>query len=59
MFVPVAGFVGMNVGGLTIVPAGVPGASVGAVVAADCDARPVNACCSSGPSFSARWFCRL
>ena len=56
---PVAGLTGVNVGGLTIVPAGVPGATVGAGAAVACDARPVNACCSSGPSFSARWFDRL
>ena len=43
-----------NVGGFTIVPAGVPGASVGADGAAAGGARPVNACVSSGPSFSAR-----
>ena len=47
-----------NVGALTIVPAGVPGATVGAAGAAAGAARPVNACVSSGPSFSARWFCR-
>ena len=46
-----------NAGGDTIVPAGVPGASVGALGAVAGAARPVNACCSSGASFSARWFC--
>ena len=49
---------GWNAGGETIVPAGVPGATVGAAGAAAGAARPVNACVSSGPSFSARWFCR-
>ena len=56
---PVAGLTGVNVGGLTMVPAGVPGATVGAAEPDGCDARPVKACCSSGPSFSARWFDRL
>ncbi len=48
-----------NAGGDTIVPAGVPGATVGAAGAAACCARPENACWSSGASFSARVFCRL
>ena len=48
-----------NIGGLVIWPGGVPGASVGAVAAAGAAARPVNACVSSGASFSARWYCRL
>ena len=47
-----------NCGGLTMVPAGVPGASVGAAAAAGCVTRPVNACWSSGASRSARVFCR-
>ena len=55
---PASPVCGWNVGGETIVPAGVPGATVGGAGAAAGAARPVNACVSSGPSFSARWFCR-
>ena len=47
----------MNGGAFTIVPAGVPGASVGAAAGAGAGARPVNACCNSGPIRSARLFC--
>ena len=50
---------GWNGGGDTIVPAGVPGASVGACAGVCAAGRPVNACCSSGPTRSARLFCRL
>jgi hypothetical protein len=56
---PVTGLTGVNVGGFTIDPAGVPGATVGAADAVGCVERPVNACCSNGPSFSARWLERL
>ena len=45
-------------GGETIVPAGVPGASVGGPVgSAGWVIRPVNACCNSGAMRSARPFC--
>ncbi|MBK7079782.1 MAG: hypothetical protein IPH55_03225 [Betaproteobacteria bacterium] len=44
---------------MVIVPAWVPGATVGAAAGAAADGRPENACCSNGASFSARWFCRL
>src|SRR5690349_2617948 len=50
---------GWNVGGEMIEPAGVPGATVGGGAACGCVTWPVNACCSSGPMCSARWFCRL
>ena len=43
-------------GAETIVPAGVPGASVGALGVGCCVTRPVNACCSSGPMRSARLY---
>jgi hypothetical protein len=51
------GGVGWNAGGETIVPAGVPGASVGALVVVVVVERPVNACWRSGATFSAREFC--
>ena len=46
-----------KLGGETMVPAGVPGASVGAPAVVCWVVRPVNACCSSGPMRSARLFC--
>src|SRR6185312_14038207 len=48
---------GWNCGGDTIVPAGVPGAIVGALGGVGACGRPENACCSSGASLSARVFC--
>ena len=49
---------GVNEGGLTIWPGGVPGERVGAEGVTGCVTRPVNACWRSGASRSARVFCR-